>query len=121
MRKGGIEVQLGPGDPRTAGSRDRIGEQPAEAYMTGADCAADRRWGRDDGNPAPDRQGVSRRSGLAGALYGRGGRWAAARRDATRRQEAADGGDDRARGRDDVGRAAGRSDALDRQGDGRTA
>jgi len=30
----------------TAGSRDRLEEQPAEACVASADCAAERRWGR---------------------------------------------------------------------------
>src|SRR5205085_11197486 len=34
-----------PGRPRTAGGRDRIGEQPTEACVAGADCAAERRRG----------------------------------------------------------------------------
>ena len=61
------------GGSRTAGSGDRLGEQPAKACLAGSDCAAERRWGRDDGDPAPDRQRQADDLALAGALYGRRG------------------------------------------------
>src|SRR5207253_9463711 len=84
-----------PGRPRTAGGRDRIGEQPTEACVAGADCAAERRRGWHDGDPAADRQRQADDLALAGALHGRGGRRLAARGDPTGRQAAADPGGDR--------------------------
>src|SRR5438132_2628048 len=83
------------GRPGTAGSRDRVGEQPAEACVASADRAAERRWGRHDGDPAADRQRQADDLALAGALHGRGGRRPAARGDPTGRQAAADPGGDR--------------------------
>src|SRR5438874_13507729 len=59
------------GRPGTAGSRDRVGEQPAEACVASADRAAERRWGRHDGDPAADRQRQADDLALAGALHGR--------------------------------------------------
>src|SRR3954451_23811921 len=67
------------GRSRAAGSRDRIGEQPAKTCVAGADCAAERRWDRHDGDPAADRQRQADDLALAGALYGRRGRWVAPR------------------------------------------
>src|SRR6266851_2029844 len=61
------------GRPGAAGGRGRIGEQPAEACVAGSDRAAERRWGRDDGDPAADRQRQADDLALAGALYDRGG------------------------------------------------
>src|SRR5713226_51534 len=61
------------GRPGAAGSCDRLGEQPAEACVAGADCAAERRWGRHDGDPAADRQRQADDLALAGALHDRGG------------------------------------------------
>src|SRR6266478_5493520 len=61
MRKG-IEVRLGPGDRERLESRDRLGEQPAEAYVAGSDCAAERRCDRPSSaplaRPQPDRAGL---------------------------------------------------------------
>src|SRR3982751_5167821 len=45
----------------------------------GADCPAERRWGRHDGDPAADRQRQADDLALAGALHGRGRRRVAAR------------------------------------------
>src|SRR5215207_1860067 len=66
------------GRPRTAGDRNRIGEQSAEACMARADCAVECGWGRHDGDPAADRQRQADDLALAGALHGRGSRWPAA-------------------------------------------
>jgi hypothetical protein len=55
MRKG-VEVRLGPGDRELLEAVIRLGEQPAEACVAGSDRAAERRWGRNDGDPATDRQ-----------------------------------------------------------------
>jgi len=89
-----------PGRPRTAGGCDRIGEQPAEACVAGSDCAAERRGGRHDGDPAADRQRQADDLALAGALHGRGGWRLAAWGDPPGRQAAAAGGGDRAGGWD---------------------
>ena len=40
----------------STGPFERVHEQPAEACLAGSDCAAEHRWGRNDGDPAPDRQ-----------------------------------------------------------------
>src|SRR5438105_15089035 len=61
-----------PGRPRTAGGRDRIGEQPTEACVAGADCAAERRRGWHDGDPAADRQRQADDLALAGAFMAEG-------------------------------------------------
>src|SRR4051795_8667741 len=66
--------------------------------MAGADCPAERRWGRHDGDPAADRQRQADDLALAGALHGRGRRRVAARGHPPGRQAAIAGGGDRAGG-----------------------
>jgi hypothetical protein len=64
----GVEVRLGAGD-RNAGSERGVAEQPTEACLASADCAAERGWDRDDGDSASDRQGQANDLALAGTVH----------------------------------------------------
>src|ERR1700739_4681541 len=111
MRKG-IEVRLGAGDRERLAAVIGSGNSRQKHVWRGPIGLLRGGGPRRTALQRPARKGQAENLAWAGAVYGRGGRWAAARRDAAGTQEAAAGGDRRGGGRDDVGRTAGRGGAL---------
>jgi hypothetical protein len=71
MRKG-IEVRLGPGDREWLEAVIGSANSPQKHVSRARIVLFERRWGRHDGNPAPDRQGQTDDLALAGALLAEG-------------------------------------------------